>query len=268
MTRPGAAAVAARLRAPTGPERSIHRALRDTYVGWLRREFLRALRRAGVADAPGDDLSPRQRALEALAMVRARLRSDPPPMPSLASEATVIVERAHASAAAATRWAGGQVAAIPTVTSRETAARVAAWQIEAASYIVALPDEAVTRLERMMVTRFTDGSRVETIAAAFSEQLGVTDRHARLLARDQTAKLNAAVAREDFAAAGIGSYVWSTSDDDRVREDHAELDGTEHRWDDPPIADARTGQRGHPGEVVQCRCVALPVALARGSVAT
>jgi SPP1 gp7 family putative phage head morphogenesis protein len=264
VSRPGQAAIVARLRPPTGVERSIHAKLRKTYVGWLRREFLAALRRQGVTDAV-EDPSPRMRALAALAEVRAKLVRDPPAMPDLDPDGAIIVTRANRAAIAATRWAGG-LPSVPVVSSAETALRVAAWQVEASRYIEAIPREAIDRLERMMVQKFTDGSRVETIAKAFEEQLGVTDRHAMLLARDQTAKLNAWTHQADFATAGLNEYVWSTSDDERVREGHRELDGTVHRWDEePPIVDQRTQERGHPGEVFQCRCVALPVAVARGS---
>jgi len=264
VTRPGQAAIVARLRPPTGVERSIHAKLRRVYVGWLRREFVAALRRQGVTDAE-EDPAPRIRALAALAEVRAKLATNPPAMPDLDPDGVIVVTRANRAAVAATRWATG-VPSVPVVSSAEAALRVATWQVEASRYIVALPREAIDRLERMMIERYTDGSRVETIARAFQEQLGVTDRHAMLLARDQTAKLNARTHQADFATAGIDEYVWSTSDDERVREDHRVLDGTRHRWDEePPIVDRRTQERGHPGEVFQCRCVALPVAVVRGS---
>lgn len=265
--RRGASAIVARLRPSRRAERDVARKIAAAYVPWLRAAFIRELRAVGIraTDAAEDGPSPRTLALEALARVRERLRTDPPRPPDLTPDGAMIVEGAHASAVAAVRWAGGNLAAIPVLTDELTAERVAMWTREATVRIVALPSDAVTRLERMMVTRYTEGTRVETIARAFEEQLGVTDRHARLLARDQTAKLNASTMRADFTAAGIDSYVWSTSEDERVREDHRELDGTTWQWSDPPVADQRTGERGHPGEVFQCRCVPLPVAVTRGS---
>lgn len=39
---------------------------------------------------------------------------------------------------------------------------------------------------------------------------------------------------------------------------HQELDGTEQSWDDPPVTN-EDGDRNHPGEDYQCRCVAYPI---------
>ena len=54
-------------------------------------------------------------------------------------------------------------------------------------------------------------------------------------------------------------YVWSTSQDSRVRDSHRRLNRKKFRWDDPPVVDPKTGRRCHPGEDYGCRCVALPV---------
>ena len=52
--------------------------------------------------------------------------------------------------------------------------------------------------------------------------------------------------------AGYGRYIWTTRRDDRVRPDHARLEGGIFRWDDPPVVDLRSGRRRHPGEDYQC----------------
>jgi hypothetical protein len=53
--------------------------------------------------------------------------------------------------------------------------------------------------------------------------------------------------------------LWSTVQDERVRERHAELNGKRFKWGDPPVVDIQTGRRAESGEDYQCRCVALPV---------
>ena len=87
----------------------------------------------------------------------------------------------------------------------------------------------------------------------------VDRRHAQLLARDQIAKLNSNIAQKQQRDAGVEEYIWSTSGDSRVREDHARLNNKRFRWDDPPVVDRKTGRRAHPGEDYQCRCVAIAV---------
>jgi SPP1 gp7 family putative phage head morphogenesis protein len=79
-----------------------------------------------------------------------------------------------------------------------------------------------------------------------------SESRAQLIARDQTLKLNGALTKDRHQSAGIDSYTWSTSLDERVREEHAALEGQEFDWDDPP-------EPGHPGEDFQCRCIPVPV---------
>jgi len=85
-----------------------------------------------------------------------------------------------------------------------------------------------------------------------------TRARAALIARDQTLTLNAQITRNRQQNAGIREYVWTTSGDERVRDTHAELDGTVQRWDDPPVT-SDDGRTNHPGEDYQCRCTAFPV---------
>ena len=54
-------------------------------------------------------------------------------------------------------------------------------------------------------------------------------------------------------------YTWMTWGDDRVRPDHARLDGTRQSWHSPPIVNLATGKTGHPGDDYGCRCIAAPV---------
>lgn len=102
------------------------------------------------------------------------------------------------------------------------------------------------------------GKTVDTLRGDIQDRLNVSRSKADLLARDQTLKLNAQVTRERQMAAGIDEYIWTTSKDERVREMHEELEGERFRWDDPPVTN-KAGDRNHPGEDYQCRCVAFPV---------
>jgi SPP1 gp7 family putative phage head morphogenesis protein len=103
------------------------------------------------------------------------------------------------------------------------------------------------------------GARVEEIAQRIAETTDATASRARLIARDQTLKLNAEITEARHRAAGVTEYVWRSSRDERTRERHKELDGTRHRYSDPPVIDERTGRRGNPGDDYQCRCTADPV---------
>jgi SPP1 gp7 family putative phage head morphogenesis protein len=98
----------------------------------------------------------------------------------------------------------------------------------------------------------TFGMRVEEIKARLLERGDVWDSRAELIARDQTLKLNGQITATRQMRAGVNEYTWSTSQDDRVRESHAALEGQRFSWLAPP-------EVGHPGQDYSCRCVAIPV---------
>lgn len=80
-----------------------------------------------------------------------------------------------------------------------------------------------------------------------------TDRRARFIVRDQTAKLNAAITQARSQNVGIVEYVWRTSGDERVRKTHKTKNRRVFRWDSPPKG------TGHPGTDYNCRCSSFSV---------
>lgn len=96
------------------------------------------------------------------------------------------------------------------------------------------------------------GTRWEAIADQIAERGLVSQSRAELIARDQTGKLFGALTRARSEAAGFDRYEWSTAGDEKVRDEHIALNEKVFFWSDPP-------SEGHPGEPVNCRCVALPV---------
>ncbi len=70
--------------------------------------------------------------------------------------------------------------------------------------------------------------------------------------------------RRDRGAAGgrrTTHYLWRVDPGyaSRTRKDHLALNGRKFRWDDPPVVNPRTGEKGHPGMDGHCRCWAEPV---------
>lgn len=76
---------------------------------------------------------------------------------------------------------------------------------------------------------------------------------ARLIARNEIGTLYSQVTKERQTSLGITKFRWSTSEDERVREEHAAINGDIFTW-----ADGAPGE-GFPGEPINCRCVAIPV---------
>ena len=130
------------------------------------------------------------------------------------------------------------------------------WRDRNVSLVRSLFDRELGKLERIL--ELGEGVRVEVLREQIEERFGVTRSKAELLARDQVLKLNGELTHHLQVAAGIDEYVWTTSGDERVRETHAELDGSRQRWDTPPVV-SEDGRTGHPGDDFQCRCTAFPV---------
>ena len=121
-----------------------------------------------------------------------------------------------------------------------------------AQLITSLPDQELERVAGYIERGLQDGTSIREIEKDIQKSFGITRRRAKLIARDQTTKLNASLTKLRQQEVGVTEYVWQTSGDERVRPTHRANDGKTFRWDKPPAT-------GHPGSDVNCRCVALPV---------
>lgn len=101
-------------------------------------------------------------------------------------------------------------------------------------------------------------ARHESLVSKIQQATGYGNARCRLIARDQVLRLYGTVNEARHTAAGITHYRWITSRDERVRPDHAALEGKVFAYENPPIVDVATGRRHHPGQDFQCRCTANP----------
>lgn len=133
------------------------------------------------------------------------------------------------------------------------------WIDDNVNLVKTLPQESLGKMREIVMEGYRTGETTTIIVRKLQRAYSIDRRHAQLLARDQIAKLNSNIAQRQQRDAGVEEYIWSTSEDARVRESHRRLNGKRIRWDDPPVVDERTGRRCHPGEDYECRCVALAV---------
>ena len=133
------------------------------------------------------------------------------------------------------------------------------WVQDNVNLIKSIPQNTLNDMQNIVLEGYKNGTLNRDISKQIQDVYGVSKSKAQFLARDQTAKLNSDISKEQFKDAGVEEYIWRDSDDERVRPRHEQLDGTVQRLDDPPIVDIRTGCRGHPGEDYSCRCVKLPI---------
>lgn len=125
-----------------------------------------------------------------------------------------------------------------------------------ASLISSIPEQTISQVESLVFQGLQSGTRYENLAEDIAGRFGVAENRAKLIARDQISKLNGQLTQLRQTNNGVTKYIWRTSQDERVRESHADLEGTTQSWDDPPSVD---GESVHPGEAINCRCYAEPV---------
>lgn len=146
----------------------------------------------------------------------------------------------------------GSDLAIDVFAERGMPQRIEAFASANAQLIKSIPSQFFDQISARTVQALRTGERAEDIEGEIRDRYGVSQGRARLIARDQVGKLYGEVNRARQENLGIESFVWRTSEDERVRPEHAELDGQRFRWDAPPA-------EGIPGEPVNCRCSAEPV---------
>lgn len=122
-----------------------------------------------------------------------------------------------------------------------------------AALIKSIPEQSIAEVEKIVRIAALGGTRPESLAKDIMARFDVGESRARLLARDQVSKLNGAITQARQTRLGVTTYVWRTSQDERVRDSHKRKESKVVNWDDPPA------DTGHPGQDYQCRCWADPI---------
>jgi SPP1 gp7 family putative phage head morphogenesis protein len=141
----------------------------------------------------------------------------------------------------------------------DLAQAMGAFVSENVSLITSVRSQFLAQVEQVILRGMRAGLRHEAVAAqlvgdptAGVSRLQAAEARAALIARDQTNKLYGQLNELRQAQAGVTRYTWRTALDERVRPEHADREGEEFDWSDPP-------SDGHPGEPINCRCYAEPI---------
>lgn len=126
-------------------------------------------------------------------------------------------------------------------------------------YINKWAEKEIIKMREDLSKMTLGGYRAESLEDYFLRRKGISRRKAKFLARQETKLLVAEYRKNRFKQEGVTKYRWSTVLDGRERKLHRELNGKIFSWDNPPIIDERTGERGNPAEAYNCRCKAIPI---------
>lgn len=131
---------------------------------------------------------------------------------------------------------------------------------ENVALIKSISVDYMNQVQGSVMRSITSGRGLEDLVPALQKYEGVTHRRARNIALDQTRKAYNQINRGRMQALGVQSFMWHHSGGGaHPREDHVEMDGQVYRFDNPPVIDERTGERGIPGQAVNCKCTMSPV---------
>lgn len=144
--------------------------------------------------------------------------------------------------------------------------------------IKSIPEKYFSKIEELVFENITKGRTTGSLLSDIRGLNNSTKKRAKIIARDQTSKLLSNLNQERQQAVGIIGYQWRNSKDRRVRGnpnglypdskfDHWDREGKYFLWEKTvPAPKAPNGKAynqppadGHPGEPIQCRCIADPV---------
>jgi len=131
---------------------------------------------------------------------------------------------------------------------------------ENVSLIKSISTKYLEQVEGSVMRSITSGAGLQDLIPALEQYEGMTHRRARNIALDQTRKVYNSINRGRMEAVGVKQFMWHHSGGGaHPREDHIEMDGKIYSFDDLPVIDQNTGERGIPGQAPNCRCTMSPV---------
>ena len=151
---------------------------------------------------------------------------------------------------------------------------------ESSTYIKTIPTQLVAKVAQRVLQHYQGKPFPEnrTLRQQIKEEFKISDGRAKVIARDQTAKMNTSISAIRQRDIGIDMYIWRTVQDERVvgkpgglypkgtklHKNHYIMEGKCCRWDDPNVYSTDNGKtwkartanmpHNHPGDDIQCRC--------------
>ncbi|HFP9276896.1 TPA: phage minor head protein [Klebsiella quasipneumoniae subsp. similipneumoniae] len=128
------------------------------------------------------------------------------------------------------------------------------------SLIKSIPEQYLTQVQTMVQESIVRGRDVGYLKDELKKRYGITERRAKVIARDQNAKATNSIALERCRQAGITQGIWvhRAGGSKTFRHAHVKMNGTEFElakgcWDD------HEKQFVQPGQLINCRCEYRPV---------
>lgn len=126
--------------------------------------------------------------------------------------------------------------------------------------IKSIPEQYHKNISGAVYRSITTGNGLKDLIPYLDRYKGVTLRRAKFIAEDQTRKVFNTINKGRMQELGVGQYEWlHTGGSQHPRPLHVKMSGKVYSFDKPPVIDERTGERGMPGQLPNCRCRMVPV---------
>lgn len=136
---------------------------------------------------------------------------------------------------------------------------------ENVSLIKSIPEQYLGQVEGAVMRSITSGQGLKELVPELQRLGGISERRAANIARDQTRKAYQSINRARMQGMGLRKFEWVHSGGaNEPRPLHVGYNGRIFDFDDPPVIDERTGEKGFPGQLPFCGCVAKPVFIFEG----
>lgn len=143
---------------------------------------------------------------------------------------------------------------------------IAATVAENVSLIKSIPEQYASRVQGSVMRAVARGGDLGSLTEELVKDYGLTYQRAALIARDQNSKAVANMTRSRNLELGITEAIWKHSrSESHPRPTHVDNSGKKFSvkdgWYDPAV-----GKNIWPGELINCRCVSIPVMPYQGGV--
>lgn len=122
-------------------------------------------------------------------------------------------------------------------------------------------NEYIEGIYKIAEQGYRNGESLKQVTAQMRELTEGDISKAEFWARDQLGDAASEYNRTAQESVGIEKYRWRTMGDNRVRDEHAELEGQIFDWETGAAKTGLLSKPGakHPGEDYRCRCWAEPI---------
>jgi len=132
--------------------------------------------------------------------------------------------------------------------------------VENVSLIKSIPQQYLTGVQQAVMRSIVGGTGEPDLVKYLLKHKGITYGRAKTIALDQTRKAFQGMSNERVRRLGIKEFEWRHVPSNRPRDFHLhELNGKIFEYTNPPVIDKMTGEKGLPGQLINCRCMAVPV---------